>query len=636
MTIVGRRDWPFAAVALMAIALGVLFLQEPKLGDDFTYWRLAFELHDHVGGAWSVKSFHALRWPVWGISWLTQSVIGPGLISFYIVPLFYLALGAMLAFGIARHVLGGDTAGWCAAFAFIFSPLQDSVVYRPMPDMSEGVLAAALVCAWLALMQSTHRGKKIAFAALCGLLLAVIHANRFTGLLTIPLLGALTLLFFPRRFGWLLLSLAFAVIFVGAECALYHSMTGDWLHSLHANMSARGKKGTESIALWRLPWRFVDTLFKGNRLSTPFMLATIAGGVFVWRRHGRAGRIILAWAVILYLGYSCAIQSLHPVRPMLRDADRFLGSLAIPFGVLIAAAIEGTAALIRQRPVPLVQSFVDYTAMRPWLTGIVIVLALCLVTTRKFFERGYIAPFQSYLATRPNSTRIFTHRPMRAFAFLMSARDAGRLEWFQRSQIIEWNDELERAAQAADEFWYIRKLAWMRERKDMLLDDKTSPKKLGTYFDEPQQQWKLNEVLSTAENPEFIFYRKRLPADPAPQILAAHDLGNDVPRLPAAWDGWSKKRVILPVPVTARNRLAQVQIVSQANIVQPLSVRADFLNDKSERLDRFELKPHVYPTPAKDFYALRIPDGATTCDLELNVEKGVKRLELLDLRVILE
>jgi hypothetical protein len=638
MTAHVRRGWPFAAVALIAVILGILFLQEPKLGDDFTYWRLAFELHDHVGGAWSVKSFHALRWPVWGISWLAQSVVGPGLASFYIVPLFYLALGAMLAFGIARRVIGSETAGWCAALAFILSPLIDSVIYRPMPDMSEGVLGAALVCAWLGLMQSAERGKKIAFAALSGLLLAVIHANRFTGLLTIPLLGLLTLLFFPRRFGWLLLVLGFAAGFVGIECAVYHSMTGDWLHSLHANMSARGKKGTESIALWYLPLRFFDTLFKGNRLATPFMLATIAGAFFAWRHHGRFGRIIVAWALLLYLGYSCAIQSVHPIRPMLRDADRFLGSLALPFSVLIAGAIEAAAAAIRRRSPPAAQRFLDYGAAHPWQTGTAIVFILCLVSTRQFFERGYIIPFRAYLAARPSQTRVFTHRPMRAFAFLMSARDAGRLEWFQRAQIIERTDELEAAARDADEFWYIRKLAWLRQRKDMLVDDKTSPKTLGTYFDEPQTLWKLNEVLSASDNPEFIFYRKRAPSDPEVRTLHANDLGEKVPHLPAVWDGWKQKKLTVPIPLIARNRLVQVQIISRANTVQPIFVRADFVTDTAsdDYLDRFELKPHVYSTAAKDFYAFRIPAGATACNLELNIESGVKRLELLDLALILD
>jgi hypothetical protein len=638
MTIARRSAWPFTAVALVAVLLGVVFLQEPKLGDDFTYWRLAFELHDHVGGAWSVKSFHALRWPVWGLSWLAQSVIGPGLISFYCVPLFYLALGAMLAFGIARRAIGSEIAGWCAAIALIFSPLIDSVVYRPMPDMSEGVLGAALVCAWLALMHSTNRGKQTVWAALGGLLIALVHANRFTGLLTIPLLALLTLLFFPRRFARLVLVLVFAAGFIAVECAVYHSMTGDWLHSLHANMSARGKKGTESIALWRLPLRFIDTLFKGNRLATPFMLATIAGGFVAWRRHGQFGRIVVGWAGLLYLGYSCAIQSVHPIRPMLRDADRFLGSLAVPFAVLIAAALVRGATLFRQRQPALAHRFLDPAARRPWLAGIVVIILLCLITSRAFFERGYIAPFRAYLAARPNQTQVFTHRPMRAFAFLMSPGDARRLEWFQRAQIIEQNEELERAAARADEFWYIRKLAWLRQRKEMLADEGTSPITLGSYFDRPQEHWKLNEVLSADDNPEFIFYRKRQPSDPPPRILQATDLVEIVPHLPAVWDGWHEKEFTVPVPRIAQNRLVQLHIISSSNTVQPLSVRADFVSEKkpSHPLDRFEVKPHVYPTAAKDFYAFRIPAGATACDLTLQIEKGVKRLELLDVEMILE
>src|SRR5678809_608569 len=139
---IARDKIAYLAVAVLALLVGVIFLRNPKLGDDFTYWRLAFELHDHIPQAWSAKSFHALRWPVWGVSWLIQGIVGPGLISFYGVPLLYLAIGAMLAYGLAQHLTSTAQAGWVAAIAFLFHPLIDPVVYRPMPDLSEGVLGA--------------------------------------------------------------------------------------------------------------------------------------------------------------------------------------------------------------------------------------------------------------------------------------------------------------------------------------------------------------------------------------------------------------------------------------------------------------------------------------------------------------
>jgi hypothetical protein len=163
-----------------------------------------------------------------------------------------------------------------------------------------------------------------------------------------------------------------------------------------------------------------------------------------------------------------------------------------------------------------------------------------------------------------------------------------------------------------------------------------SPKTLGSYFDRPHEHWKLNEVLYAADTPEFVFYRKRQSFDPPVRILPAAELTEIIPQIPVSWDGWSQKQMRLPVPLVARNRLVQLQIVSRSNTVQPLWVKADWLDAHNRLLDRVELKPHVYSTAAKDFYALKIPDSATTCDLALQVEKGVKRFELLDLQLIVD
>src|SRR5258706_513522 len=70
------------AVFVAAFAAGALFLREPGAGDDFTYWSLAFNLHD-TGRGWSLHSFHDLRWPMWGAIWLWQGVFGAGLASYY-------------------------------------------------------------------------------------------------------------------------------------------------------------------------------------------------------------------------------------------------------------------------------------------------------------------------------------------------------------------------------------------------------------------------------------------------------------------------------------------------------------------------------------------------------------------------
>ena len=77
-----------------------------------------------------------------------------------------------------------------------------------------------------------------------------------------------------------------------------------------------------------------------------------------------------------------------------------------------------------------------------------------------------------------------------------------------------------------------------------------------------------------------------------------------------------------------------LQIVSRSNVVQPVWIKADFLDHRDHRLARMEVKPHVYPTAAKDFFALEIPEGAMQCAVELIIERGVKNFDLLDFLLI--
>src|SRR5688572_7493430 len=129
-------------VALLAVVVALLFLQEPGFGDDLTYWSFAFDLHERGLQAWQRQSFHDLRWPVWGVCWLWQSIFGFGIASFYGAPIFYLVLGALLASAFGRRIFQSEAGGWACAIAFLFQPLLDSVCFRPMPDLSEGVLGA--------------------------------------------------------------------------------------------------------------------------------------------------------------------------------------------------------------------------------------------------------------------------------------------------------------------------------------------------------------------------------------------------------------------------------------------------------------------------------------------------------------
>src|SRR5688500_17417163 len=107
-------------VALLAVAIALLFLHEPGFGDDLTYWSFAFDLHERGLAAWQRHSFHDLRWPVWGVCWLLQSLFGIGIASFYGVPIFYLIVGALLAWTFGRALFQSIAAGWACAVAFLF------------------------------------------------------------------------------------------------------------------------------------------------------------------------------------------------------------------------------------------------------------------------------------------------------------------------------------------------------------------------------------------------------------------------------------------------------------------------------------------------------------------------------------
>ena len=189
----------FYLLALLAFGVGVFFLQEPGFGDDLTYWSFGFDLHERGLRAWQRHSFHDLRWPVWGVCWALQGLLGFGIASFYGEPIFYLIAGSLIGFAFGKKLLGTPAAGWACGIAFLFQPLLDSVSFRPMPDLSEGVIGAAVMLAWWALMTTELANLGVLYAVLVGVGVYVGESNRLTGVFIVPVLVVCTLLFFRRR-----------------------------------------------------------------------------------------------------------------------------------------------------------------------------------------------------------------------------------------------------------------------------------------------------------------------------------------------------------------------------------------------------------------------------------------------------
>src|SRR5690606_20102084 len=134
-------------------------------------------------------------------------------------------------------------------------------------------------------------------------------------------------------------------------------------------------------------------------------------------------------AVALYLCYSCSLQSLFPPRPLLRDADRFLTSLAFPLALLAVAGLAWAVSLWRPAR--------EWVARRPVAVACAACVGLALCSSREFFNRGYIPEFHDYLEQIPPGTPVFTHYAMRSAAFLANPERAAQLQWNTKSKILE-------------------------------------------------------------------------------------------------------------------------------------------------------------------------------------------------------
>ena len=630
-----KTRWHWLALLAVAFGVGLLFLQEPGFGDDLTYWSFAFDLHERGLAAWQKHSFHDLRWPVWGVCWVLQSLCGFGLTSYYGEPLLYLAGGAALGFGFGKKLTDSVVVAWAAGLAFLFHPLLDTVCYRPMPDLSEGVWGAAIMLAWWALMNAPSRGRALLAAAATGAGIFVLEANRVTGIFIVPVVILCTVLFFPRRFGWLLVAGAFAGALYAGECFFYHRLFGDWLHDLTANAGNKGAKGTEYPHPWSLPFRFFDTLWKGNPLAPAYCIFS-AGGIWVaWRRHGVLGRVIVVWFAALYLLYACTPQSLWPYRPLVRDADRFLAALVVPMSVLAALGLVTCGTWLAQR-----SRLAAGDARRPLQTGVFLTVLLVVVTSRDRFDLGFVPEMRRYLAALPAGTKVFSHKTMREIIFLVDAKSARRFAWTAPNEIMHRSAQLEAQAAGCTEFWYARKLVWLNTRKALERKEREKQPPLGSYLDAPEREWTLTGLFAKGDNPDLIFYRRRQPDVPPAQILGpdAPEWQGLIPALPATLE---HARPVIhaqwQIPSAMHGRLARFELEAASSNVEALTIRLRFTRHSGEKpTSEYLLKPYLYPGGGKEFFAFPIPAQASSCDVQLKVGKGAKQVTFTGFRAVIE
>lgn len=642
-----KLDLP--AVVLTALAAMLLSLKGPGLGDDFQYWYTAWGIHERGMAAWNTE-FHTLRWPVWGVCWVLQAIFGPGLLSFYGVPFFYLSLGSILAYLIGLDLFKSRQAAWGAVLLYVFHPLLNSVIYRPMPDLSEGTYIALAVYLWMRLTEQEKTSRRALLAVTIGLVTGLVFSNRITGVFVFGVLGAITLagcwrnerFTFRQAIPWLACIALVWVAYFCAEGLVYRSMTGDFLHSIHSNMGAKGRKGTESVNLLQLPFRFFGPLWKGSKISPLFTILAIVGIWPVWRYGGMRGRMVAAWAVALYLAYNCSLQSLFPPRPLLRDADRFLASLSIPLSLLIVGCLRWLVHLVETTPtLAKLRAIPAFARRSPVVVGVIAGILLFVTSRRTFEGTGFIQQLRDYLAQVPTGTRIFTHPTMRDFAFLASAADARRLEWILSKNLLRHNQKNETKARESDQFWYCRKKAWISIRKALEVGMASEQFQLASYFENPVPQWALKEVINVGGVPELIFYEKRATGN-LPQAVPLKSLLAEFPDLPITWErqGKSKKsidyRLQLPIPESIRGQALQFRIRGWANYVQAIGNIQIKFYQKKKQLEILDIRPYLYPTTGVDFQTFEIPADADSCRIRITMHAKAEKLAVEDVSVIIE
>lgn len=620
-------------VWVLSLLLVACYLDPPGLGDDATYWRRA-DLAAHVGlDVFKASGFHTLRWPVWGPAFMVNKLGGSGLAAYYAGPFFYLPLGALAAFALTWYLTARPGAGWLASVLYLLHPLLNEVCHRPMPDLSEGLFIGAAFWLWFAWMRADAlRARHWLMGVASGLFIGLAHSNRFTGLLAIPMLGLATLMLFPRQ-RWLRLLPIFGATaaFILAECAVYYSVTGDFWHSLHQNLGARGRKGTEPVSVFLLPFRFLKVLWKSARLEPFFLLAALGGAFLFWRRGTPAHRAAVWWWVLMYLAYSCALQSLFPPRPMLRDAGRFLSSLALPMSVLGAT---GVIALARHALKCLPTQW-RMTGPLAQAAGVAGLLALLMVTTaREWTHSGYIPGIAAELRALPDQAVVISHDHFKAIARMVDREKADRLQWRDSIDILTPGN-VKTAPEAVDAVYYSRKQMWLRRRKQLENKEEIPDRSLPWYFQQPWKKWTLAQVLLETGNSDFVFLRRRTPDDQPPQIWE-----NALPpfmaeagfQLPLKWRSEGAKQRIsyeLPVPEDWRGRKLWIQIDGSANHQQPLdSVKLVWKTaDGKELLTQTEM-PYFHKQDGHDFHALAIPADAAQVTVTFNLLPVAKRIEI--------
>ncbi len=591
---------------LAAILIGPLYLREPWLGDDLDYWSFAIHFHDPEVGQALDKGFHALRWPVWGVIWFFQHVLPKGLPSYYAQPVFYYALGASVMLLWARKLFAESWRKQSLAMViYLFHPLLEPVLHRPMPDLSEGVLMAAAMFAFWRVLSLEKTTAWLGASVLCGLLVQLAFANRFTGLIVVPVMVLSALFVHAKRALRVTAVVFFGMLFFCIEGLFYYSLHGDFLHSLTANSAGRGRPGTEPLPLWWLPFRFFDTLWEGNVLKVIFNSTALIGLLLSVRSAQRNIRICGFWALWLYLGYSCAIQGLDPLRPLIRDGERFIASLAWPLSLLSVLGISWIYTRFFRDKL-----FGNLLLKHSRLIIVLAVIPLAFTVGRKF-AFGFDQELIRLIAETETDTVIATHTGMRDLCALADYKNARKLSWRIVGDFLE--DEEENYLANAQQVWLRHKELWLSRRK--LLEQNSDDQNFASpfYAQEPPLYFPM-QVIALNNRPDLWFFDLRRSDGLVKKVTD--------PRIPQNLTLSLRKPLSfqedfsLPKKGADSEGVIGVYFCASASRVHPLDVDLEFFADQKKIASR---QPLVYfnPMVACDAAFCDIPAGADVVRIRL-------------------
>ncbi len=632
-----------ALIFVAGYVLAQAFARAPMMGDDIDYY--GFALHRCYPRAEFPPSqgFHFLRWTVWGPIWAYMQCVDPGFGAFVFVPFACLAAICAMVYLLGRELFG-EAGALGASLIVFFHPLMDDLMLRPMPDIVEAALATvALLVFWRRQFGRSGGGGGwigvVGPGMAVGVLAFLSWVNRPTGIIWFIAAVVLSLLLARRLLPLFPVAIATFAVCFAIEGWIYAGLFDNFWHSWSANLEATDRKGTGPVALWWLPLRYLSVIASGGALKSILLAFSVLGGVLIWRGRGPTGRFIIGWCVLLYLGVSCGLQSVAPVKPLVRVGERFIGGLAVPLALLAMAGVSGGWRLATAR-------WPGLSGRAGWAIGLG-AMSLVLLSSRSWRDLQFMPEMKSWLKSRPPGSVVAADGDAYEAAHVASPRTARRLRW----EIVNRGDLLGSprlpGVREADHLLVCRPRLMVTLRKHLesrkLAEEIVLPRELlgpefgwdviGVAF-QPVELDDEAEMLAAprgARAPDFLWLRRapddrrRAAASISPLIRSSRweayddEIGrlsvDDAGALVFHREGRGQARFIgavHPVAPGHRGRAVQFRADISSGAAEPFEVAVAFFDARGRHLDTQLLRTYGAPWGLWDFNAIEVPRDAAT------------------------